>query len=346
MNFAEFYKNKNILVSGGSSFIGSHLVDQLILLNSNVTVIDDLSSGKKSNLEKCINEVNFIELDLRERNMLQQHFENVDIVFHLAAIHGGRGFIENYQQEMLDNFTIDTNVFSLSKINGIKNIVHASSACAYPIFLQNSETKLNLLEEDQANFIEPGKAFPDGVYGWTKLMGEYQLQVTAGEQTQGRSARIFTAYGERENLSHAAVALIAKSVLQLDPFPVWGSGLQTRNFTHVSDTVKGLLYLGADERKLTFDVFNIGTSAHVRVIDFINEIHNQLGWKPKEWNFQLDKPMGVASRASDNSKIFDVFGWQPDLSISEGIKRTIEWYLGLEDKPSNLDDLNSKLMAR
>lgn len=341
-----FYRNKKVLVTGGASFIGSHLVENLLNLGATVKVIDDLSSGKRSNLEKVTKEIEFLEFDLRNKYKLPSIFKDSDIVFHLAAIHGGRGFIENFQQEMLDNFSIDTNVFSSAKKAGVKNIVHASSACAYPINLQSKSEFRNLLNEEQANFEEIGKAFPDGVYGWTKLMGEYQLKTFSDRNTKGRSARIFTAYGERENLSHAAIALIAKSDLKLDPFPVWGDGNQTRNFTHVSDTVQGLLFLGADERDLEFDVFNIGTSSHIKVIDFINEIHAQFNWQPKKWNFELDKPTGVASRASENSKILKTFGWEPNLSINDGIKKTIEWYLDSDDRPENIEQLNNKLLAR
>lgn len=342
----DFYKNKNVLVTGGASFIGSHLVDALLALGSKVRVIDDLSSGNLKNLSKSMNSIEFKQLDLRNNEFDTELFKSVDVVFHLAAIHGGRGFIETQQNMMLDNLNIDTNVIKNSQKFGAKMLVHASSACAYPIGLQEKETNRNLLEESQASMNEVGKAFPDGVYGWTKLIGEYQLETISGNAFKGRSARIFTAYGERENLSHAAIALIAKSVLKIDPFPVWGNGKQTRNFTHVSDTVKGLLFLGADTRDLDFDVFNIGMSTHFTVNEFIEEIHTQLQWHPSKWDFQLDKPAGVASRASDNSKIEKVFGWEPNVGIREGIKKTIEWYLSNEDNPKTAQALEEKLNSR
>jgi nucleoside-diphosphate-sugar epimerase len=341
-----YFRGKNVIVTGGASFIGSHLVDSLVKFEANVTVIDDLSSGNLVNLADSISQINFVELDLRERKNLSNHFEDIEIVFHLAAIHGGRGFIETQQRLMLDNFNIDTNVFTASLDHEIKMVVHASSACAYPISLQSSENSRNLLEESQANLTNQGDAFPDGVYGWTKLMGEYQLQTLANSITRGRSARIFTAYGERENLSHAAIALIAKADLQIDPFPVWGSGNQTRNFTHVSDTVMGLLLLGSDTNEKVFDIYNVGTSSHIPVIEFIYEIFNQIEWEPKEWNFQLGKPVGVGSRASDNSKILKEFGWEPKLSINKGIEKTLKWYRQSEIRAKSTKDFEDKLLAR
>ena len=345
-DLANYYQDKSVLVTGGASFIGSHLVDELIKFGSHVTVIDDLSSGSLMNINQVREKVDFIKHDLRFMSEVEQHFGSVNIVFHLAAIHGGRGFIETQQSQMLDNLNIDTNVMKMAKNNGVNILAHASSACAYPINLQENESDRNLLIETQASMSKPGKAFPDGVYGWTKLMGEFQLETLATQSFKGRSARIFTAYGERENLSHAAIALIAKSELKIDPFPVWGSGTQTRNFTHVSDTVKGLLYLGSDERDLEFDVFNVGMNQHFTVNEFIEEIHTQLKWHPKEWNFQIDKPVGVASRASDNSKFEEIFGWQPSVGLREGIKKTIEWYLDLDDKPKTIKELEKKLLAR
>jgi UDP-glucose 4-epimerase len=342
----DYYVGKKIVVTGGASFIGSNLVDLLLELGSQVTVLDDLSSGTKSNLSKH-NNLQFVECDLRSRDTTLKYLSGSEIVFHLAAIHGGRGFIETYKQEMLVNLAIDNNVFSAGVKNNVKMMVHASSACAYPITLQENEKYRNLLEEHQASMNSPETSFADGVYGWIKLIGEYQLQnhVSLGAM-KGRSARIFTAYGERENESHAAIALIAKALLGTEPYPIWGNGEQTRNFTHVSDTALGLLFLGSDNSNTEFDVFNIGTSDHIKVIDFVQEVFNQLDWRPTQIDFQLDKPTGVASRASNNNKIREAFGWEPSIGIDVGIQRTISWYKSLPTRPKTIAELEEKLSAR
>jgi nucleoside-diphosphate-sugar epimerase len=87
-------------------------------------------------------------------------------------------------------------------------------------------------------------------------------------------------------------------------------------------------------------------STHFTVNEFIGEIHAQLDWHPSKWDFQLDKPAGVASRASDNAKIQKVFGWEPNVGISEGIKKTIEWYLSNDDNPKTVQELEVKLNSR
>jgi nucleoside-diphosphate-sugar epimerase len=340
-----FYSGKHIIVTGGASFIGSHLVDRLIDLEAKVLVLDDLSSGKVVNLQNHEN-LEFRKVDLSERENAEKHIKDASVVFHLAAIHGGRGFIETFQKLMLTNLTIDNNVFNAALKSGTSMIVHASSACAYPIKTQSSTSDLFFLSESQSTIGEENDSNADGVYGWTKLMGEYQLKVLSDEKMHGRSARIFTAYGERENESHAAIALIAKSLLKMDPFPIWSTGEQTRNFTHVSDTVFGLLLLGSDQRDVNFDVCNIGTSSHIKVIDFIEEIFKQLSWRPENIERQLDKPMGVASRASDNSKISALYGWEPTKSIEIGISKTLNWYQTLEDRPMDIQSLNDRLISR
>jgi nucleoside-diphosphate-sugar epimerase len=341
-----YYKHKNVIVTGGASFIGSNLVEILYTLGSKVTVIDDLSSGKLENIPSDKGIV-FIEGDLRDRSFAFRIISDAQIVFHLAAVHGGRGFIETYKQEMLVNLAIDNNVFSAAVKSGVSIMIHASSACAYPINLQEVETNRHLLSENEASMDAPDKSFADGVYGWTKLIGEYQLQNhCSSDGMKGRSARIFTSYGEKENESHAAVALIAKAIMRADPYPIWGSGQQTRNFTHVADTALGLILLGFDDSKKVFDVFNIGTSEHIKVIDFVESIFKQLNWRPKSFNFQLDKPTGVASRASDNSKIIERFDWAPKIGIDLGISRTLSWYLTISDRPKTLIELEKRLSSR
>ena len=315
-------------------------------MGAKVKVIDDFSSGK---LEYVVIDPNveILRADLRDRAGLEVFFKGVDCIFHLAAIHGGRGFIETYKSEMLANLAIDNFVFHAGVAANVGSIVHASSACAYPVGLQESEVELNFLAERHGSMNKSETSFADGVYGWTKLIGEYQLEnIIKHSSTKGRSARIFTAYGDRENESHAAIALIAKALLKADPYPIWGSGQQTRNFTYVSDTVTGLLFLGSDSRSNDFDVFNIGTSDHVKVIDFVKQIFLEIGWYPGKIDFQLDKPIGVASRASDNTKIMKTFGWQPSVSIEVGLARSIAWYRDSGLLPNTLAELEERLMAR
>ena len=170
-------------------------------------------------------------------------------------------------------------------------------------------------------------SFADGEYGWAKLMGELQLRAFCKQRgISGVACRIFTAYGERENESHAVIALIAKAAARLDPFPIWGDGLQTRNFTYVQDTVTGLALSGATLDG--FDVINVGTDTHHTILELLEEIFCLVGRRPKAIEKQLDKPVGVKSRAADVSKCRERLGWVPSCSLREGVKRTTIWYIG------------------
>ena len=316
------------MVTGGASFIGSHLSELLVRAGAQVTVVDDLSSGAEENLAGIRDKISLRVFSVDNTEDLRKTLAGNEIVFHLAAIHGGRGFIEKFPHKIMKNLALDYQVFSAAEDAGVRRLVHASSACVYPLGLQSSSEELLLLEEESAGFRESSQSFPDGGYGWTKLMGEYQLKTISEASTSltGRSARIFTAYGSRENESHAIVALWAKAALRLDPFPIWGDGLQTRNFTHVFDTVHGLALLGADSSDEKFDSYNLGLSEHISIMDVIQEIFSLQGWAPKEVVSQNERPSGVRSRASDNNKIQKAFGWSPSITISEGLQELGEWY--------------------
>ncbi len=344
--FGAAYAGKHVVVTGGASFIGSHLTDALLECGAKVRVIDDFSSGLESNLTNHSN-LEVIKFDLCESGGRDPLLTGADAVFHLAAIHGGRGFIDTHPGEILANLAIDHGVFRAARSANVPRVVHASSACIYPTTLQAEELNRGLLREQAAGFEKQGAAYPDGVYGWTKLIGELQLQHLDGNSgARFRSARIFTAYGERENESHAVVALIAKALLRLDPFPIWGSGNQTRNFTYVSDTVAGLMGLGADSVPTKYLAVNVGTPVHTRVIDLVETIFEILDWRPEEFVFDTSKPVGVASRAADNTLIRSVLGWEPSVSLREGLARTVTWYRSWPGRITSAEDLESRLMSR
>lgn len=343
-NYTNYYENKNILITGGASFIGSNLVELLLKSGAKITIVDNLSSGKKENLQEVLNDVEFIQEDLRNDEGNLNIYKNKDIVFHLAAIHGGRGYIDTHPVECLNNMILDHKVYENSVKNNVGNIIQASSACVYPTDLQSSNTELNFLKETDANFEEPGKAYSDGEYGWAKLMGELQLKAFCKQfKINGTSARIFTAYGERENESHAVIALIAKAMLKIDPFPIWGDGEQTRNFTYVKDTVYGLYLAGLNDNG--YNVLNVGSNKHHTINELCETIFQSLNWKPKEIKHELDKPVGVKSRASDNTNILNLYNWQPNTKLIDGVNETTNWYLK-NSKIKNLDELNSLLMSR
>lgn len=341
---ASFYGGRRVLVTGGMSFIGSHLTEALVSAGARVTVADDLSSGKEENLASCRDDVHFLKGDLRRPEFAAEAAAGNEIMFHLAAVHGGRGFIDTHPVACTGNMALDHSVYTAAALAGVKKIIFASSACVYPTTLQDSADSRALLTESDAGFDRPGTAFADGEYGWAKLMGEFQLRAIHKEfGVDGIGCRIFTAYGERENESHAVIALIAKAVAKRDPYPIWGDGFQTRNFTYVGDTAAGLYLAGA---KLTgYSVINVGSSTHVTIRELVAEIFALINWQPRDILFELDKPVGVKSRAANNERCQRLLDWQPSIAIKEGLTRTIDWYQGSSSE-ARLRSLDALLMSR
>lgn len=333
-----------MLVTGGASFIGSHLVEALVEVGAAVTVADDLSSGRAEHLSSVAPRIRMHEGDLRDSAFARRAIADSEVVFHLAAMHGGRGYIDTHPVECLNNMTLDHTVFAAAASAGVRKIVTASSACVYPTTLQADAEDRLLLREEDAGFDEPGAAFADGEYGWYKLMGEMQLRAFHRQfGIDGVACRIFTAYGERENESHAVIALIAKAIARLDPYPIWGDGRQTRNFTYVGDTAAGLLLAGALVDG--FEVVNVGTSEHVTIETLVELIFEQTGWRPQRIEHQLDRPVGVRSRAADTTRCEKLLGWRPEHSVADGLRRTVDWYRASVDE-ERLARLESLLMTR
>lgn len=317
---------EKVVVTGGASFIGSHLVERLLTIGHRVTVIDDLSSGKKEYLDINSPDFQFIEGDLRDSSCAIQNISGADYVYHLANIHGGRGFIETHPGEIAQNFLIDGNVFRAAQLTQA-GVCYTSSACAYPVDLQtaNSKDATRYLEESMANPFVKGGSNADGVYGWAKFMGELALK-SYHEQfgIQGVSCRLFTVYGPRENESHAIIAFIARALLRQDPYVIWGSGTQDRNFTYVDDVVTGLIKAATEIHDCT--PINIGTSEITTIFDAAKTVCELLNFSPFSFEFDTTKPEGVNARAASVAMQVEKLHWQPETTFREGIAKTIDWY--------------------
>jgi UDP-glucose 4-epimerase len=324
-----FWNETNVLVTGGASFIGSHLVDKLVNLGSKVTVIDNLSSGKKENLSNSWNKIKFKKNDLEyiTKSELDGLFKDQEIVFHLAAVHGGRGFITMHPADVSSNFSIDHHVFEGCKDSNVKNMVFASTACVYPTELQKEIGSDYTLKEEDSNPLNLDKNMSADIeYGWEKLMSEMQLHAFRKQYgLRGCPIRFVTAYGPRENETHAIIALIYKALEKMDPFEIWGDGKQERDFTYVEDIVSGSILAGEKISDMT--PINLGTGQRYPIIDVVKMICSVLNWEPTEFKFDTTKPTGALSRALDNSRAKELLGWKPQFSLKEGLEKTIKWYV-------------------
>src|ERR1700686_2474250 len=323
-----FWTGKRVLVTGGSSFIGSTLTDQLLAGASKVRVVDDLPSGHLDNLREPLAKggVDFIQADLREPGVARAAMNGVDTVFHLAADHGGRGYVDLHQAGPASNFFLDGLVFSEALRARAKKVVFASSGCVYPNFLQSDVNKMVYLTEDLTN----GPNDADNTYGWAKLMAEFTLKAYHKEHGLGAaSCRYFTVYGPRGVENHAVIAMIARAFLKQNPFEIWGDGTQIRNWTYIDDIVSGTIAAG--EKINDGTAINLGTMERIKAIDAAHMVMEMTGYKA-ELKLLPNMPPGPPNRVADNSLARKLTGWEPKVPFREGLKRTIDWYYKDRDR--------------
>lgn len=346
-----FYKGKKVFITGGAGFIGSTLADKLIQLGAKTTIGDNLSSGsltnilriwKKNNLKyrktsygySTNEEHKFILVNFEQMGDTLKVLNNQEIVFHLAANIGGRGYINTHPADCCEGFSINQNVIKASHLVGADRLLFASSACVYPQDLQKNYGSKYLLKEEDA--IKNNWVNADKEYGWAKVMGELALNAYNKQYgLKGVSTRYVTAYGPWENDTHAIIALIRRAVEKKDPYIVWGSGKQDRDFTFVNDIVSGTL--AACEKSTDVQAINLGTGERYTVAEVIKMIFSILGWKPKKIIFDTTKPEGVKTRALDINKAKEEMDWKPQYNLSQGLKETIDWFV--KEKPQRVETI-------
>lgn len=346
-----FYKNKKVFIAGGAGFIGHHLLDKLIQAGAKVTVGDNLFSGdvknilriwKKNNIKfvkkswgyQAENGHKFLLVDFADYKRTVEALKNHEIVFHLAARFGGRGYIDTHPADCCDNFSIDQNVFKAASSVEVDRIQFASTACVYPGDLQKEYNSKYLLKEEDAFKNEWGNA--DREYGWAKLMGEVTLKAFHSQYGLKSSiTRYVTAYGPWENDTHAIIMLIRRAINKEDPYLIWGSGKQDRDFTYVDDIVSGTM--AACEKITNADVVNLGTSVRYTMVESVNLIFDILSWKPKKLIFDKSKPEGVKTRALDIQKAKKILNWSPQYTLKKGLEKTINWFI--KEKPSSVETI-------
>jgi nucleoside-diphosphate-sugar epimerase len=323
-----FWSGKLVLVTGGASFIGSTLTDHLLARGAKIRIVDDLTSGHRDNIKEHVasGKIEFIHADLREPGVTRSAMQGVDTVFHLAADHGGRGYVDLHQAGPASNFFLDGLVFAEALRAKVKKVVFASSGCVYPNFLQSDVKKELYLTED----LTKGPNDADNTYGWAKLMGEFTLSAYAKEHGMGAaSCRYFTVYGPRGVENHAVIAMIARAFLGQNPFEVWGDGTQIRNWTYIEDIVEGTILAG--EKIHDGTAINLGTMERIKVIDAVNMVCEFTGHKA-EIKLQRDMPTGPLNRVADNALARKLLGWEPKVLFKDGLKRTIDWYFATKNR--------------
>lgn len=323
---------EKILVTGGCGMIGSNLVKRLVSEGHSVRVVDNLWRGKLEHLNDKngfpVIDLNkdFINVDLRIPGMLEPYLKDIDVVYHLADIVAGIGYVfKNQGLIFRDNILINSNTISSVRNSKVKRFVYVGTACSFPKEKQYGIDAPPLVEADQY------PASPESAYGWSKLMGEYEAFLMESEtDIQVSVLSLHNVYGTpcdlSETTSQVIPALITRALnYPKVPFLVWGSGSQGRAFVHVFDVVTALVE--AKSKGLGKGLIQIGPS-ECTSIKAIAESIVDISHKDIEIKYDLTKPEGDRGRCCDYTKAKDILGWSPTITINDGLRDLYEWAKG------------------
>ena len=304
------------LVTGGAGFIGSNLVDQLVKKKHKVIVLDNFSTGKRSNLEHHNKKnIKIIKIDISNNKNLDKYFEGVNYVFHLAGVADMMPSITKPEKYFKSNVVGTFNVVQAVKKVNINKFVYAASASCY-----GKPDKFPIKENAKINLMYP--------YAFTKWQAEELIMHWAKIYNfPAISFRFFNAYGPRSNTSGAYGAVFGVFLAQKlanKPLTITGNGNQTRDFIHVDDLVRGIIKAALSKK--VGKIYNIGSGKEVKV--------NKIAKLISDKKIYIPKRPGEANRSlADISKIKKDLKWQPKIKIEEGVKSLLNKIHYWKDAP-------------
>ena len=310
---------KRALVAGAGGFIGHHLTAFLKRRGYWVRGVD-LKHPEYVHTKAD----EFLILDLRERENCDRATESIDDVYQLAADMGGVGYISgNHANILTSNALININRLAAARESGVARFLYTSSACVYPEYLQADAAVTPLKEEDAY------PAEPQDAYGWEKLISERLC--THYRQDYGLETRIVRFHnifgplgtwdGGREKAPAALCRKIAIAKLTGNPeVEIWGDGEQTRSFCYIDDGLSGIYRL---MRSDCSEPLNVGQDRMVSINELADIIAGIAGVPIVK--VHVEGPQGVRGRNSDNTRVLEVLGWQPEVTLEEGLALTYRW---------------------
>jgi GDP-D-mannose 3',5'-epimerase len=318
---AEQNRERTTLVTGAGGFIGGHLVRELIARGASVRAVDCKPIGEWFQLDR---EADNRTLDLSLREAAEQAVEGVSDVYNLAADMGGMGFIEGNKAACMLSVLINTHLLLASQAQSVKRFFFASSACVYTASRQASPDVTALREEDAY------PAEPEDGYGWEKLFSERMCRHYLEDfGLETRVARYHNVYGPngtwtggREKAPAAICRKVAEAVQSgSGEIEVWGDGKQTRSFMYVDDCVRGTIEVLEGP---PVEPVNLGSAELVTIDQLVDTVEEIAGAKLRR-NHDTSAPQGVRGRNSDNSLFRATYGWEPSISLREGLDKTYAW---------------------
>lgn len=321
MDWIDRLRGMPVLVAGAGGFIGGHLATRLVQAGAEVRGVDIKPVSQWYQRHEAVEAVC---ADLMERDVCMSVTDGMAEVYNLAADMGGMGFIENNKASCMLSVLESTHMLMAAQQCGVRRFFYASSACVYAAEHQRSPNVTALKESDAY----PAEA-EDG-YGWEKLFSERMCRhffEDFGLET--RVARYHNVYGPhgtweggREKAPAAICRKVAEAVFSdTDTIEIWGDGQQTRSFMYIDDCVEGTLRLMASD---VHEPINIGSSELVTVNQLVDMIE-AIADAALQRRYDLTAPQGVRGRNSDNELVRQLLGWEPTISLEEGLTATYKW---------------------
>jgi GDP-D-mannose 3',5'-epimerase len=311
----------DVVVTGAGGFIGGHLTRELVQQGLTVRAVDKKPLDEWSQI---VPDAQSRVLDVALLDDARAAVSGAATVYNLAADMGGMGFIETHKAECMLSVLISTHVLMAARESGVERYFYSSSACVYAADRQTSPDVTPLREQDAY----PAEA-EDG-YGWEKLFSERMCRHFLEDYgVPTRVARYHNVYGPvgtwtggREKAPAAICRKVATAVLTGNhDIEIWGDGHQTRSFMYIDDCLRGtqMIAAGSDPRPV-----NLGSAELVSINELVDIVEDIAGITV-ERRHDLSAPQGVRGRSSDNCEIIARYGWEPSISLREGMARTYEW---------------------
>lgn len=308
--------SKKVLVTGGAGFIGSHLVRGLLEKGYTVSVLDNLSTGKKENLQGLLSDIEWHEGDIRNLDQCRHALKEIDSVFHLAALGSVPRSLEDPIVSNDVNCVGTLNLLQASKEKNVRRFVYSSSSSVY------GDTEVLPKEEGM-------RPRPKSPYAVSKVAGEFYAHVFwEVYRLQTISLRYFNVFGPRQNLDSMYAAVIPKfanALLHSKQPVIYGDGLQSRDFTYVANVVHGNILACETEKNVFGKVFNIACHGQMTIAALFEKMR-KLAKVDVEPRFEAPRPGDVRHSYADITQAKEYLGYIPQVSFEEGLIKTFDWF--------------------
>lgn len=310
-----YFKDRHVLVTGGAGFIGSNLVISLLSVGAKVRVLDNLSTGKISNLDECIKEIQFINGDIRDKEEVRSALRDTKLVFHQAALPSVPRSIQDPLTSFMVNAQGTLNVLLAARDSQVSRVVYASSSSIYgdsPILPKEENMPIN----------------PKSPYALSKYCGENYCQLFSQlYDLETVSLRYFNVFGPKQDPTSQYAAVVPRfitRIMQGKPIKIYGDGTQTRDFTYIDNVVAANMRAALSEN-IAGEIFNVACESSITINSLAEFIMASSGIRVNI-EYLSSRRGEVHDSLASVVKAVELMEYQPSVSVFDGLKKTISWF--------------------